>query len=101
MNGAVGAAARNPAIPAKMSVLWTFFNLVPFALRAPKQAHECGWSPVFRRNCCFGECRLGSGTTAGAWFARRALARRLGGTLLPSAAPLTRGRWIRFLFAQF
>ncbi|GFG75307.1 hypothetical protein MBOT_26720 [Mycobacterium botniense] len=36
MNGAVGAAASAPAIPAVISALRTLFNIAPFALRAPK-----------------------------------------------------------------
>jgi hypothetical protein len=42
-----------------------------------------------------------SGTTAGAWFARRALARRLGGTCRRPQPRSHAGRWIRFLFCPF
>ncbi|EUA18204.1 hypothetical protein I552_9430 [Mycobacterium xenopi 3993] len=34
MNGAVGDATSAPAMPAMTSVLWTVFNIVPFAVRA-------------------------------------------------------------------
>lgn len=65
MKGAVGDATSAPAMPAMTSVLWTVFNIVPFAVRAPKQAHGCGPVPV-QAPLVLRDVPFRSGTTAGA-----------------------------------
>jgi hypothetical protein len=43
---------------AMVSALLTYFNIVPFALRALKQAHSCEPSAGIPAGWCFKTCRL-------------------------------------------
>ena len=86
-----GTVTSVPVIAARMSVLRTFFKVVPFAVRAPKQTHGCGFGVLLSKwNKCSGTCRLVRARQRGrdrpasyrpptAW------------RLTPTAAPLTRG----------
>ena len=87
MDRVSGAAASTPVIAAVLSVWRTFFNIVPFAVRAPKQTQRSGRVPVSWRVYCFESRRLVQARQRGREPPTGLLPGGCTGASSPSAAP--------------